>query len=114
MLRKKSFRARSNDVEQRLWEKLQDLNEQGYQFRKGQRYRSFMLDFVEHESLLVIDLDAGSAGRPDQQNSTRDRLLREDGYTVLRFWRGEASADLGGVISAIRQVLEDRPTPSRP
>jgi very-short-patch-repair endonuclease len=63
MQRKKSFRSGSNDVESRLWAKLQDLNESGYQFRKGQRYRSFMLDFVEHETLLVIDLDGGSAGR---------------------------------------------------
>ncbi|HEX3808979.1 MAG TPA: DUF559 domain-containing protein [Rhizomicrobium sp.] len=108
MQRKKSFRSGSNDVESRLWAKLQDLNESGYQFRKGQRYRSFMLDFVEHETLLVIDLDGGSAGRPQQQNVTRDRLLHEEGYTILRFWKDEASTDLDGVIASIRQVLDDR------
>ena len=36
-------------------------------------------------------------------------MLREAGYTVLRFWKSEAARDLPSVIAAIRQVLEDRP-----
>jgi very-short-patch-repair endonuclease len=38
----------------------------------------------------------------------RDRLLREAGYTVLRFSRADAIQNLSSVVATIRAVLDDR------
>ena len=42
------------------------------------------------------------------RSPVRDRLLREAGYTILRFPRADAQSNLSSVIATIRAVLEDR------
>ena len=109
MKRTSAFGRGSNDIEARLWAKLRELDELGYQFRRKAPFKSFILDFVEHDALLVVELDDGEPGQSQSRNVARDHMLAEAGYTVLRFWRNEAARDIAGVITAIRQVLEDRP-----
>ena len=111
MKRTSGFGRGSNDVEARLWAKLREFDELGYQFRRKAHFHSFVLDFVEHDALLIVELDDGEPGHSQTQNVARDHVLREAGYTVLRFWKSEAARDLQGVIASIRQVLEDRPPP---
>jgi very-short-patch-repair endonuclease len=54
----------------------------------------------------VIDLADGEPGR--RSNAiVRDRLLNEQGYVILRLWRGEAERDLNGAVRRIAAVLED-------
>ena len=107
MKRTSAFGRGSNDVEARLWAKLREFG--GYEFHRKAPFKSFILDFVEHEALLVVELDDGEPGRAPPRNVARDYLLAEAGYTVLRFWRSEAAHDLPSVVASIRQVLEDRP-----
>jgi len=112
MKRTSSFGRGSGDVEARLWAKLREFDELGYQFRRKAHFHSFVLDFVEHDALLIVELDDGEPGHPGgSQNVARDHVLREAGYTVLRFWKSEAARDLNSVVASIRQVLEDRPPP---
>jgi very-short-patch-repair endonuclease len=84
-----------------LWLKLRALKVQGWDFRKASPFRSFLLPFVEHEALLVVQL----CGAP---SIVRDRLLREAGYTILRFPRADAARNLNGLVDTIRAVLQDR------
>ncbi len=107
MKRTSGFGHGSNDIESRLWATLREF--EGYQFRRKAPFKSFILDFVEHEALLVVELDDGEPGQAPSRNVARDHMLAEAGYTVLRFWRSEAARDLPSVIVSIRQVLEDRP-----
>ena len=100
MQRKRPLR-RQVEIEHLLWLRLRALKERGWHFRKAAPYRSFLLPFVEHEALLVVELDKG-------RSLVRDRLLREAGYTILRFPRADAASNLGAVITTIRRVLEDR------
>ena len=99
----------SSDIEARLWAKLREFDALGYQFHRKAPFKSFILDFVEHDALLVVELEDGEPGQAQSRNVARDHMLAEAGYTVLRFWRNEAARDLPSVIAAIRQVLEDRP-----
>ena len=115
MKRTRPFGRGAKDIEARLWAKLRELDQLGYRFRRKAPFKSFILDFVEHDALLVVELDDGEPGKMPPRNLARDRLLHEAGYTVLRFWKSEASANLNGVIIDIKRVLEDRPpsfTPS--
>lgn len=85
-----------------LWRRLKGL--EGWHFRKGASFQTFILPFVEHEALLVVELEADRANR----SPVRDRLLHEAGYTILRFSMTDAEAGLDAVMATIRAVLEDR------
>jgi very-short-patch-repair endonuclease len=99
--RKKPLQAR-NTLENRLWAHLRTL--EGYRFRKKSPFRTFLLDFVEHDAKLAISLE-DSARRGN--HIVRDRLLSGQGYVILRLWRHEAERDLSSALHRIKAVLED-------
>jgi len=82
----------------------------GHRFRRQSPFRTFTLDFVEHEAGLVISLEEGDPGRRSS-HIVRDRLLSEQGYVIFRLWRQEAERDLADAIHRIRAVLEDLAVP---
>lgn len=107
MQRKRSLKPR-NTLESRLWTRLRAM--EGTRFRRKSPFKTFTLDFAEHELGLVISLEDGEPGR--RSNSiVRDRLLNEQGYVILRLWRREAERDLSSALTRIRAVLEDLATP---
>ncbi len=103
MQRKVPLRSR-NTLENRLWARLRTL--EGTRFRRKSPFKTFTLDFVEHDAKLVISLEDGEPGRRSG-TIVRDRLLSEAGYVILRLWRREAERDLHSAVHRIRQVLED-------
>ena len=103
MQRKAPLRPRAT-LENRLWARLQKLD--GCRFRRKAPFRTFTLDFVEHEAGLVICLESGEPGRRSG-GIVRDRLLSERGYVILRLWRREIERDIGSAIRRIQSVLED-------
>ena len=103
MQRKAPLRPRAT-WESRFWARLRGI--EGFRFRRKAPFRSFTLDFVEHEAGLVISLEDGEPGRRSGR-IIRDRLLNEQGYVILRLWRGEVERDLDGAIRRINAVLED-------
>src|SRR6185312_5431003 len=104
MQRKAPLRAR-NTVEMRLWARLKAL--EGYRFRRKSPFRTFTLDFVEHDAGLVVLLEGGEPGRQRTGSIVRDRLLSEQGYVILRLWRREVERDLHTAVTRIKAVLED-------
>lgn len=104
MKRKRSLALR-NTLDNRLWARLKAL--EGTRFRRKSPFRTFTLDFVEHDRGLVVLLEDGEPGRHRTGSIVRDRLLSEQGYVILRLWRREAERDLHAVLNRIRAVLED-------
>jgi very-short-patch-repair endonuclease len=103
MRRKTPLRPRST-LEERLWARLRDI--EGCRFRRKAPFRTFTLDFVDHDAGLVISLEDGELGRRSN-TIVRDRLLSEQGYVILRLWRQEMERDLPGAVGRIKAVLED-------
>jgi very-short-patch-repair endonuclease len=93
-----------NTLENRLWARLRAM--EGYRFRRKSPFKTFTLDFAEHELGLVISLEDGEPGRLSN-HIVRDRLLSEQGYVILRLWRQEAERDLPSALYRIQAVLED-------
>jgi very-short-patch-repair endonuclease len=93
-----------NTLENRLWARLREI--EGARFRRKSPFRTFTLDFVEHDARLVVSLDDGEPGRRST-HIVRDRLLSEQGYVILRLWRLEAERDLHAAVGRIKAVLED-------
>jgi very-short-patch-repair endonuclease len=107
MQRKQPLAAR-NTLENRLWAQLRVL--EGCRFRRKTPFKTFTLDFVEHQHRLVISLESGEPGRRAKEKAghiVRDRLLSEQGYAILRLWRAEAERDLHSALHRIRMVLDD-------
>jgi very-short-patch-repair endonuclease len=104
MQRKRPLRSR-NTVENLLWARLRAL--EGHRFRRKCPFKTFTLDFVEHDRRLVIALLDGAPGKTQPVHIVRDRLLSEQGYVILRLWRAEAERDLHSAVHRIRQVLDD-------
>src|SRR4051812_25511036 len=102
MLRKKRLRSRST-LDIRLWQQLKAL--EGTRFRKRAPFRTFILDFVEHDARLAIILLDGAPGSPQPVHVARDTLLNQQGYVILRLWRQEVERDLHGAVHTIRAVL---------
>ena len=107
MQRKAPLRARTT-LETRLWARLRQMP--GYRFRRQSPFRTFTLDFVEHQAGLVISLEDGDPGRRSP-HIVRDRLLSEQGYVILRLWRQDAERDLSGAMHRIKAVLDDIAVP---
>ena len=80
MQRKQPLRAH-NTLDNRLWARLRTLD--SYRFRRKSPFKTFTLDFVEHDRRLVISLEGGEPGRRST-TIVRDRLLSEQGYVILR------------------------------
>jgi very-short-patch-repair endonuclease len=103
MRRTTSLRTRAT-LENRLWAQLREM--EGYRFRRRAPFRTFTLDFVEHDIGLVIDLADGEPGRRSN-TIVRDRLLNEQGYVILRLWRREIERDVSDALQRIKRVMED-------
>ena len=103
MQRKTPLKAR-NTVEMRLWMRLKAL--EGYRFRRKSPFKTFTLDFVEHDTGLVVLLEDGEPGKRTGA-IVRDRLLSEQGYVILRLWRREVERDLPAALQRIKAVLDD-------
>lgn len=93
-----------NTLESRLWQRLRALED--FRFRRKSPFKTFTLDFVEHEAGLVISLEDGEAGKRSP-HIVRDRLLSEQGYVILRLKRQEVQRDMHGALHRIKAVLED-------
>ncbi|MBV9548292.1 MAG: DUF559 domain-containing protein [Alphaproteobacteria bacterium] len=106
MQRKRPLRPRST-LDALLWARLRTMRDQGWHFRRAVPFRTFILDFVEHEARLVIDLLEGEPGQKSTSaRPVRDRLLAEQGYVILRLWRVEAARDLHSALHKILETLD--------
>ncbi len=115
--RSRALRATATRHERRLWHKLRELKKIGYHFRRQAPFQFYFLDFVEHRTKLVIELDGSQHGEAEQvyKDERRDADLRNEGYLVLRFGNHEMDEDFGAVIDVIEQHLRDRgPHPKNP
>jgi very-short-patch-repair endonuclease len=101
MQRRRPLR-REATLEDFLWLRLKALED--WHFRRNAVFQTFPLAFVEHDALLVVELETGRQDR----SPVRDRLLREAGYTILRFPRADAETGMAGIVDIVRAVLEDR------
>ena len=88
-----------------MWARLKLI--EGASFRRRVIFKTFRLDFVDHDARLVISLEGGEPGRARTGQIVRDRLLSESGYTILRLWRDEAMQDPDRAVMRIKTLLDD-------
>jgi very-short-patch-repair endonuclease len=106
------LRLNATDAERKLWSRLRG-NQLGVAFRRQHPIPPYTVDFACIARRLVIEADGGqhAESNPDER---RDRFLRKQGWTVLRFWNNDILQNLDGVVQMIRDFLKDAPTQPSP
>jgi very-short-patch-repair endonuclease len=97
--RARRMRRDMSDAERRLWNKLRDLNGQGFHFRQQAPIGPYIADFCDHTAKLVVEVDGAQHGEPKglAMDRRRTRWLESQGYRVLRFWIHEPLVNMAGV-----------------
>jgi very-short-patch-repair endonuclease len=103
-------RKNPTDGERKLWYKLREFNARGFHFRRQAPFCGYIVDFLEHSSRLVIELDESEHDealyRPEDE--IEDRIIEQEGYRVLRFSNVGQGPNLYRAIDRIRAELANR------
>ena len=99
------LRAEMTPQERKLWMQLRDLNHRlGLHFRRQAPVGRFIADFVDFGRRLVIEVDGGQHGGPE--DTARDAWFAAEGFTVLRVWNSDVDGNLEGVMQLVLDALE--------
>ncbi len=112
----RSLRNNCTDVERLLWQFLRNSQIEGTKFRRQQPVEDYIVDFVSFSPKLIIELDGGQHAGNVRYDEQRDACLRNNGFTVLRFWNNDVIENREGVLEVIRQncLAAASPTPQSP
>ena len=115
--RAKALRSDQTEAEQRLWYHLRAHRFMGMKFKREKPVGHYIVDFVCHESSLIAEVDGGQHQEHAGYDQRRDDWLREQGYTVLRFWNNDVMRQTEVVLDAIRvatqlSTLSPNPSPA--
>jgi tRNA pseudouridine32 synthase/23S rRNA pseudouridine746 synthase len=99
----RALRKAMTPAEKALWFVLRQYPIAGSHWRKQAAMGPFIVDFVCHGSLLIVELDGGVHDAPNgsEQDGRRRQFLDGRGYRVLRFTNAEVFADVGLVVRTI-------------
>jgi very-short-patch-repair endonuclease len=102
-------------AERELWKELRGL--EGFRFRRQAPMGDYIVDFVCHQSRLVVEVDGGvhEMSVVAQRDAQRDLWLSGRGYRVLRLTNREVISDVDAVVQRIIGAAgADIPTPTPP
>jgi very-short-patch-repair endonuclease len=109
LVRARQLRKNPTDAERLLWRKLRFWQIDGLKFRRQQPLGHYIGDFICLEKRLVIEVDGGQYAEQGDYDARRDAWLREQGFTVLRFWNNDVLKNFEGVIAKIFETLKSSP-----
>ena len=108
-LKKYSRQLRKNmtEAEKVLWSKVRCKQIKGYMFYRQKPIGNFIVDFYCPKGKLVIELDGGQHYSEDGKvkDEQRDKYLKEQGLSVLRFSDREVFKNLNGITETIWNYL---------
>ena len=99
----KSLRKNFTKAEALLWNKIRSRQLEGIKFRRQQPIENYIVDFISFEKRIIIELDGGQHADQKREDQKRDKLLSENGFTVLRFWNNHVLKDINAVLEMIRR-----------
>jgi very-short-patch-repair endonuclease len=103
----RALRRGSTDTERRLWAVLRDRRLAGYRFRRQHPIGDFIVDFVCTKHHLVVEADGGQHA-DSEADERRTKILKEEGWRVIRFWNNDVLANTEGVVETILRALQQK------
>ena len=107
--RARELRNNPTYAERVLWGHLRFWQLDGYKFRRQQPLGRYIVDFVCLEKRVIVELDGGQHAQQAYLDAERDRWLRDEGFTILRFWNHDVLKDVGAVKELIYKTLQSTP-----
>ena len=77
----------------------------GAKFRRQCVIEPYIVDFVCIDKKLVVELDGSQHAEKIEDDAARTRILRQQGYTVLRFWNNDVLNQCDTVLEKIHGHL---------
>lgn len=105
LARAKSLRSSQTEAEQRLWYHLRARRFLGLKFRRQKPVGNYIVDFVCLSPKLIVEVDGGQHSDQLDYDTRRDQWLRNEGFTVLRFWNNQVLGDTQAVLESIRETV---------
>jgi very-short-patch-repair endonuclease len=103
--RAKELRKNLTEPERRLWYRLR-ANRLGVKFQRQVVLAPYIADFASRSERLVIELDGDTHAGREAYDAARTRVLKAQGYSVLRFTNTDVMTNLDEVLKAILIALE--------
>ena len=98
----KKLRIEQTEFEEIIWQHLRAKRLNGIKFRRQVPVGIYILDFVALSKKLVVEID-GSQHIELQQayDNVRTEYLKQNGYTVLRFYNNDITNNIYSVLNKI-------------
>ena len=74
---------------------------------------NMIVDFISRKLKLIIEVDGYSHNFKGDNDTKRDFILSEYGYTVIRILESDIKYDLGNVIRVIEAIVIDLKEPDK-
>ena len=111
----KVLRREMTDAERKLWQHLRAGRMSGHKFKRQVPIGPYIVDFASPLLGFVIELDGGQHLEKAKYDDARTAQLRENGFTVLRFWNDDVLLRIDIVLEEIwRHVNALSPDRLRP
>ena len=94
------------EAENRLWYHLRERRLAGFKFVRQLPIAHYYADFACRELMLVIEADGGQHG--SARDAHRDVVLKQEGFTILRFWNHDILSNTAAVLQAILTTLQPK------
>ena len=104
--RARALRSQQTDAEQCLWYCLRAGRFMGIKFKRQKPIGNYIVDFVAPSHKLIIELDGGQHAEQQEYDRGRDTWLRNQGYTVVRFWNHQVLTETQAVLESVRQKIQ--------
>ncbi len=88
-----------------MWQHL-SRKQQGAKFSRQMPLGPYFADFLCRELRLVVECDGFSHDLRADHNAARDRWMRDEGNTVLRFTNADVLDTTEGAVETIRTQVE--------
>jgi len=110
--KKLKYYARKNRIngtkgEAILWKRVLRAKRTGYQFNRQFIIGNYIVDFISRRLKLIIEIDGNSHNSYEQsaKDFEREKVLKELGYTVIRFKEMEVVYRIDKVVGKIEEAI---------
>ncbi|TDY04009.1 endonuclease domain-containing protein [Thiohalophilus thiocyanatoxydans] len=100
--RAKQLRSSQTPAEELLWLYLRAHRFMGLKFKRQKPIGHYIVDFVCHSPKIIIEIDGGQHVEQEEYDQRRALVLKQKGFTVLRFWNNEVLKETEPVLEKIR------------
>ncbi len=85
----------------------------GFKFRRQQKIYNYIVDFYCHELKLIVEVDGEIHYLPEVavKDRSRDKILKLNGYNVLRLSNSDIKTDLSGSVTKLRSYIRKISSP---